>query len=72
MTLAPVIQELAAEYGARLSAVELDMMEEPELAVSLKVRSVPTVIVLRQGEELGWLAGLKPKKQYRELVQGNL
>ena len=72
VTLAPVIKELAAEYGDRLTAVAVDITEEPELAVSLKVRSAPTVILLRQDRELGRIAGLKPKKQYRELIQSNL
>jgi thioredoxin-like negative regulator of GroEL len=68
-TLKPVLHQIAAEYADSLHLVDLDMTEDPDLAVELGVRSVPTVVLLKGQTVLETIAGLKPKKTYLETIQ---
>lgn len=67
-TLAPLLEQLVTEQAGKLALVAIDLTEEPELAMSLGVRSAPTVVAFRGTTVIECLAGLKPKKQYSELV----
>ncbi|NJM90000.1 MAG: thioredoxin fold domain-containing protein [Hydrococcus sp. RU_2_2] len=69
ITLKPVLEQLATEYADRLHLVEIDMVEETELAIALGIRNAPTVVLFQQQQEQARIAGLKPKKQYLEMVQ---
>jgi thiol-disulfide isomerase/thioredoxin len=65
-TLKPVLHQIAEENTGKVHLVELDMSEEPELAINYGVRSAPTVILVKQQQTLAQIAGLKPKKQYAD------
>jgi thioredoxin 1 len=69
ITLKPVLEELVMEYSDRLHLVEIDIVEETQLAIELGIRNAPTVVLFKQQQELARIAGLKPKKQYLEMVQ---
>lgn len=71
-TLQPVLHQIAEENTGKLHLVELDMSEEPELAIDYGVRSAPTIILLKQQQKLAQIAGLKPKQQYAEMIQSAL
>jgi thioredoxin 1 len=67
-TLKPVLHQIAVDNTGKLHLVELDMSEEPELAISFGVRSAPTILLLKQQQILAQIAGLKPKKQYTDVI----
>jgi thioredoxin-like negative regulator of GroEL len=46
-TLKPVLEQLAINHQGSFHLVEVDMTEDPELAVELGVRSVPTVVLFK-------------------------
>ncbi len=71
-TLAPLLHQIATEQENNLDFVEIDMTEEPELAIGMKVRSAPTVIFFKNQQLLANLPGLQPKKIYQEMVQQHL
>lgn len=71
-TLKPVLHQIAEENPGKLHLVELDMSEEPELAIDYGVRSAPTVVLLKQQQTLTQIVGLKPKKQYADTIQSAL
>ncbi len=68
-TLAPVLQQLVTEQGSNVHLVTVDITEEPELAMELGVRGVPTVILFKGTEVLSQIPGLKPKKLYFDAIQ---
>ena len=45
------------------------MTEEPDLAIDLGIRSVPTVVLFKGDRLLEKIVGLKPKKLYVETIQ---
>jgi thioredoxin 1 len=71
-TLAPLLHQIATEQENNLDLVEIDMTEEPDLAIQMKVRSAPTVIFFKNQQLLANLPGLQPRKLYQEMVQQHL
>ena len=71
-TLRPVLHQLATEQNGNFHLVEVDMTEEPDLAIDLGVRSVPTVVLFKGDRQLEKIVGLKPKKFYAETIQKSL
>ena len=67
--LAPTIDRLAGEYEGRAKVLKVDAGENRELASSLGVSSVPTVVAFRGGQEVGRLVGVRPDSAYRKLLQ---
>ena len=68
-TLRPVLHQLAIEQNGNFDLVEIDMTEEPDLAIDLGIRSVPTVVLFKGDRLLEKIVGLKPKKLYVETIQ---
>ena len=67
-TLDPVLSTLAAEYAGRARVVAVDVNDVPAIAERFDVRSMPTVVLLRDGREVGRFVGSRP----RAFVQGVL
>ncbi len=60
--LAPVIEELAAEYEGRVDVCKCDVEEADDLAAEYRVSSIPTLVFLdAQGNPVGRLVGLQSK-----------
>jgi len=59
--LGTVLDAVAADYGDRLRVVALDVDAEPALAQQLGVRSMPTVVLWRDGREVGRFVGSRPR-----------
>lgn len=67
--LGPVIEELAADYDGRGVAVaKVNVDECQELAVRYGVMSIPTVILIQNGQEAERLVGLLPKENFTALI----
>lgn len=67
-TLTSLLESLVAEQAGRIFLVTIDIIEDPELAIELGVRSAPTVIALKGKTILERWGGLKPKKIYKEAI----
>ena len=59
--IAPILEELATEYGGRLRIVKLDSDANPETVRTYNVMSLPTLAVFRKGEVIGKLIGARAK-----------
>jgi thioredoxin 1 len=71
-TLRPVLHQLATEQAGNFHLVEIDMTEEPDLAIELGIRSVPTVVLFKGDRIIEKIVGLKPKKLYVEAIQKSI
>jgi thioredoxin 1 len=67
--IAPVIESLAVEYGERLQVATVDIDETPALAERYRVRSVPTVMLLADGEIKRVYVGARPAQEYRDGIE---
>ena len=59
----PVVEEIAAEKSGSLKVLKLNVDENPEIARSLGVMSIPTLMVFDSGEEKKRLVGARGKSQ---------
>jgi thioredoxin 1 len=64
--LAPILDQLAAEYAGRLTIAKLNTDEHPRAMVQLGVQGAPTLIVFKDGREVERLVGARPKRQLQE------
>ena len=64
--VAPHLQAAVRNTGATL--VEIDIDEERELTTSLGIRSVPTVVLFRDGRPVHQLVGTKTQQEYEEMI----
>ena len=60
--IAPILDELADEYAGSLRIVKVDVDENPSVAMRFGIRSMPTLVVLRDGVEVKRLVGARPKR----------
>jgi thioredoxin 1 len=65
----PVIEELAAEYAGKVGFGSIDIDKNPKVPTQYQVRSIPTLLVFREGKVLGQLTGAHPKKRIVELLK---
>jgi len=70
--LAPVIDELASEYGEKAQIGKLNTDENPATATSLDVSAIPTVILFKDGEVVDKFVGVIPKEKFAEAIDSHL
>ena len=59
--IAPIVEEIAAEYSGKLRVAKLNVDENPHTAGSYDVMSIPTLIVYQKGEARKRIVGAMPK-----------
>ncbi len=67
-TVGPLIEELAAEYEGRITVRKVDIDSNPELARQYGVRSIPTLMVFKDGEAKDTIIGAVPKSKLAEVI----
>jgi thioredoxin 2 len=61
--IAPVIDQLANELAGRVRVVKLNVDDNPGTAARFDLRSIPTLLVLKNGREVDRLVGVQPKQE---------
>jgi thioredoxin 2 len=61
--LAPTIDQLAVELAGRVKVAKLNIDENPQTANRFGVRSIPTLLVLKDGQAVDRLVGVQPKQE---------
>ena len=62
--VAPIIEELAADYQGKLIVGKVNVDENETLATQYEVMSIPTVCLFIQGKMATKLVGFRPKKEF--------
>jgi thioredoxin 2 len=60
--VAPVLDELAAEAGGRYLIAKLNVDENPRTAAQFNVRSIPTMLIFKDGALVDRIVGAQPKQ----------
>ena len=61
--VAPVLDELASEYRGRLKIVKLNTDENPGISSQYGIRSIPTMLIFRNGTQIDRITGALPKQE---------
>ena len=59
--MAPVIDELATEFAERVTVGKVNVDDEPALAVQYGIRSIPTLLLFKEGQVIDRTVGITPK-----------
>jgi len=70
--IAPVIDELAEEYEGKAKICKVNTDEENDLTVKFGVRSIPTLVILKNGREVDRFVGAMGKSQIAERIEAQL
>jgi thioredoxin 2 len=67
--MAPVMNELAAEFAGRVRVAKLDVDENPVTASRFGVRSIPTLLVFKGGQEIDRIVGARPRAEIAQRLE---
>lgn len=66
----PILQEIAGELGERIRVIKIDVDQNQEIASRYQIRSVPTLMIFKNGEIKYKQAGVHTKQQLMGVLQG--
>jgi len=67
-SLGPILEKLAAEYNGAFRLGKVDVDAEQELAAMFGIKSIPTVMLVKDGQVLDGFTGALPEGQLREFL----
>tara|TARA_Y100000588_G_scaffold6567_2_gene7858 strand:- start:2688 stop:3017 length:330 start_codon:yes stop_codon:yes gene_type:complete len=70
--IAPIVEELSAEYEGRAKICKLDVDSAQKTAAEFGVRSIPTLLIIKEGKVADQLIGAVPKQQIAEKLDAAL
>ncbi|PYZ93690.1 thioredoxin [Salipaludibacillus keqinensis] len=70
--IAPVLEELDGDMGDKVKIVKLDVDENQETASKFGVMSIPTLLVLKDGEVVDQVVGFQPKEALADTLNKHL
>ena len=64
--IAPIIEEIAEDYKGKIKVGKVDVDQNQNLAMKFGVRSIPTLLILKNGEVVNQIVGSVPKSEISE------
>lgn len=66
--LGPVLEKLAVEYNGAFLLAKVDVEREQQLAAAFQIRSIPTLVLFKDGQPVDGIPGSLPEAQLREFL----
>ena len=66
--IAPTVEELAKEYGEKITVMKLNTDENPDIASRYKIMGIPTIMFFKNGQEADRIVGAVPKPQLKAKI----
>jgi thioredoxin 1 len=70
--IAPSLDELAGESGGRYKITKLNVDENPQTSAQFQIRSIPTLIIFKNGQVVDQIIGAVPKQTIAQRLQSQL
>ena len=70
--IAPLVEELAKEYDGKLKVGKVDVDSNQQVSMQFGIRSIPTLLIFKQGKVVDQLVGAVPKKMLVEKITKHL
>jgi thioredoxin 1 len=70
--VAPVVEQLAAEYQGRLKVGKLDVDANQHIAARFNIRSIPSILFFKDGKHVDTVVGAVPKAMLERKIQEHL
>ena len=66
--LSPVVEQLSGQYEGKVKFGKVNVDEQPQLAMSYGVQSIPTLMLFRDGRVVNSSVGVVPKEQIENML----
>lgn len=70
--LSPVIEEISNDYEGSVKVGKVNVDENPETTMKFSIRSIPTLIVFKNGEVAEQIVGAVPKSEIEKILNKTL
>jgi len=70
--VAPLLEEIADEFGDQLVVAKVNVDDSPQVAATMKIRSIPTLVLFRDGDVIAQQTGAGSLSELRTFVKGHL
>ncbi|GMU86130.1 MAG: thioredoxin [Ignavibacteriales bacterium] len=70
--IAPVVEEIAGEYAGKLKVAKVDVDENPASGQKYGVRSIPTLLLFKNGKVVETIIGAMPKPKLLDRIKPHL
>jgi thioredoxin 1 len=72
LSVAPVVEELAKEYGGKIKVGKMNVDENSQTPSSFGIRGIPTLILFKGGKVVNQVVGTVPKNKLKTLIEESL
>ena len=66
--IAPIVEELARDYEGKITVGKINVDDQPELAAAFRVSSIPTIVVMKNGQVTNVAVGYRSKSDLEALL----
>ncbi len=66
--VAPIVEELAKDYEGKLKVAKCDVDSNQNIAIKYGIRSIPTLLIIKDGEVVEQIVGAVPKQHIQEKI----
>jgi len=70
--IAPIVEELSREYDGRMQFTNLDVDSNPSTAIKYSIRSIPALLIFKDGKPIDQIIGAVPKAVLKKKVDAAL
>ena len=70
--IAPVLEEIANEYNGKVKVVKINIDENQTTPTNYGVRSIPTLILFKDGNEVEKIIGAQSKENLKQMIDKSL
>lgn len=70
--ITPIINELSKEYDGKVTVGKVNVDENPEVSMKYNIRSIPTILILKNGEVFEKQVGVTTKKKLTDKIESAL
>ena len=70
--ITPIIEELSKEYDGKATIGKVNVDENPEVSMKYNIRSIPTILILKNGEVVEKQVGITTKQKLADKIESHL
>ena len=70
--VAPVVDEIAQQYEGQIKVVKINTDDNPNVASQYGIRSIPTLMIFKEGERVDMVVGAVPKSTLSNTLEKHL
>jgi thioredoxin 1 len=67
--IAPLVEQLSEAYAGKVKFGKLDIDSNPRIPTQYEIRSIPTLLLFKEGRVIGQIVGAVPKAKIEDLLK---